>query len=46
MDNTREIKEDDRLLDADGKSYRVLGVKRVTSGSEDYQQLSCEEEMG
>lgn len=43
MDNTRTINPDDRLVTSDGRELRVLGVKRVTSGGEDYQQISCEE---
>lgn len=46
MDNTRTIKNDDRLVTSDGRELTVMGVKRVTSGSEDYQQISCKESQG
>ena len=43
IDIARTIKPDDRLITADGKELRVMGVKLINSGSEDYQQISCEE---
>lgn len=43
FDLGRTVYAGDRLITADGKELRVLGVKRVSSGSEDYQELSCEE---
>jgi len=43
MDNEQTIRTDDRLITPDGVELRVLGVKLVTSGGEDYQQIDCAE---
>ncbi len=43
MGTERTIRADDRLIDPIGREFRVIGVKLVTSGNEDYQQISAEE---
>lgn len=43
MGTEHTIKPEDRIITTDGKELRVSGVKLVTSGSEDYQQIACYE---
>lgn len=43
MGTEHTIKPDDRIVTTDGRELRVVGVKLVTSGGEDYQQCSAEE---
>jgi len=43
MDNSRTVLEKDVVVTTDGRYLEVMGVKRITAGSEPFQQLSCEE---
>ncbi|KKN71740.1 hypothetical protein LCGC14_0418060 [marine sediment metagenome] len=43
MDTERTILPRDTLITTDGRELRVVGVKTVTSGGEDYQELECQE---
>lgn len=43
--NEHTIQLEDRLITSEGIVLRVLGVKTVTSGSEDFMQLECVEEV-
>lgn len=46
MDLSRTIIPEDRLVTTSGVELTVRGVKRITSGGEPYQEISCEESQG
>lgn len=43
FDTTNTILPEDRVIDTSGREYRVLGTKLVTSGAQDYQEITAEE---